>query len=143
LILYADSSCLVKLYLSEDGSAEMRQVSFAADEVACTRVGYAETRVALARALRDKRMTESEFRSARRKFELEWPDLAVVEVSKDIVRLAADLGDQYPIRAFDAVHLASAIEIRSQPAGPEVSFASADRRLRGAAVAENFILAFP
>jgi predicted nucleic acid-binding protein len=114
VILYADTSSLVKLYLVEERSVEIRQSSLAADEVICSKITYAETRVAFARALRDQRINQTEFESARRKFDFEWADLGAVEVSDRILRRAGDLGDQYPIRGFDAIHLSSAIEIRDQ-----------------------------
>ena len=141
MILYADTSSLVKLYISEEGSDEMAQVSFGADEVASSKVAYAELRVALARALRGGRIVEGAFQTARRKFDREWADLAVVDVSDDILQRAGDLGDRHPIRGFDAIHLASATAFRDERITSEVWFASADRRLRDAAAAEDFTVA--
>jgi len=140
VILYADTSSLVKLYLAEEGSDEMRRLSSLADEVSSSNVAYAETRVAIARALREGRIREPEFRAARRKFEVEWADLPAVILRDEILRRAGDLGDRHPIRGFDAIHLASAIALREQVSS-DVRFASADRRLGGAATAEGFRLA--
>jgi len=137
LILYTDTSSLIKLYLAEDGSAEMRNLVAAATQVTTSNVAYAETRVGLARAFRDGRVNVSGFQNARGKFESEWPGIGAVELSDGILRAAGDLGDSYPIGGFDAIHLASAKQVRTL-SSDEVMFSTADRRLRDAAVAESF-----
>lgn len=139
MILYTDTSSLAKLYLVEDDSDEVRRLVGAASQVASSSVAYAETRVALARALRDGRLDEGGFQNARHKFEGEWPGIGGVEVSDRILREAGDLGDLHPIRGFDAIHLASAKQVRSL-ANDQVAFSTADRRLREAAGAEGFPL---
>jgi len=137
LILYTDTSSLIKLYLVEEGSAEMGNLVAAATQVTTSNVAYAETRVGLARAFRDGRVNEGGFQNARQKFESEWPGIGAVELSDEILHEAGDLGDVYPIRGFDAIHLASAKQVREQ-GSQEVQFSTADRRLRDAAVAEGF-----
>jgi predicted nucleic acid-binding protein len=137
LILYADTSSIVKLYLVEAGSSEVRTLILTAAQVATSAVAYTETRVALARAFRDGRLDEAGLQLARQKFEGEWPDMGVVELSDAILHEAADLGDIHPIRAFDAIHLASAKQVRSLSTD-EFAFSTADRRLRDAAAAEGF-----
>ena len=137
MILYADTSSLAKLYLLENGSAEVRNLILAAPQVTTSEVAYAETRVALARALRDSRLDQAGFQYARQKFEGEWPAFGAIKVGDGILREAGDLGDLYPIRGFDAIHLASAKQVRAI-SSDEVMFSTADRRLRDAAVAEGF-----
>jgi uncharacterized protein len=137
LILYADTSSLFKLYLVEAGSLEVRNAVSAASQVMSSVVAYAETRVALARALRDGRLDQPGFALARQKFEAEWPGMGGIEVTDEILRESADLGDVYPIRAFDCIHLASANWARVLST-EDVTFTTADQRLRDAAVAEGF-----
>jgi hypothetical protein len=74
------------LYLVEEGSADMRASALAADQVTSSKVAYVETRVALARALRDRRIDGQVLAEARRKFEEEWVGLAAIEVSDAILR---------------------------------------------------------
>jgi len=116
---------------------EMRNLVAAAAQVTTSNVAYAETRVGLARAFRDGRVNEGGFQNARQKFESEWPGIGAVELSDEILHEAGDLGDSYPIRGFDAIHLASAKQVRAI-SSDEVMFSTADRRLRDAAVAEGF-----
>jgi predicted nucleic acid-binding protein len=140
LILYADTSSLFKLYLAEEGSSEVRAAAVSASQIATSVVAYAETRIALARALREGRLDRRGFATARGKFEIEWSAIGAIDVTDEILGESGDLGDLYPIRAFDAIHLASAKQVRAL-ARNEVGFSSADGRLRDAAVAEGFALA--
>ena len=62
---------------------------------------------------------------------------AVVDVTLDVLDIAALSVARYPLRAFDAVQLASALAARS--ASPEiVEFACYDTQLADAARAEGF-----
>jgi len=137
LILYVDTSWLSKLYLDEEGSADVRDSVRAADRLASSRIAYAEARVALARAWRNGRIDDSVFRAARAEFERGWQSILVLEVTDEVTREAGELGDRHPIRGFDAIHLASATKFRTGTK-EELSFMTVDRRLRDAAVAEGF-----
>lgn len=137
MILYVDTSFLSKLYLIEEGSPEVRESVQGAERLVSSRIAYAEARVALARALRSGRIDDLVFRAARAEFERGWQSIFVVEVTDELAREAGDLGDRHAIRGFDAVHLASAVKFRTD-ARSEVSFMTADRRLRDAAVGEGF-----
>lgn len=137
MILYVDTSWLSKLYLDEEGSAGVRESVQAADRLVSSRIAYAEARVALARAWRNGRIDDSVFRAARAEFERGWLSILVLEVTDEVAREAAELGDLHPIRGFDAIHLASATKLRNGTKG-EVSFMTADWRLRDAALAEGF-----
>jgi len=140
LILYLDTSCLSKLYLIEDGSHEVEAAVLDAERLVSSRIAYAETRVALARAWRNGRIDDAVFSAAKSEFEDSWQTVFVVEVTPAIVRDAAELGDKHPLRGFDAVHLASAVDFRIGEVRV-VSFMTADRRLRDAASAEGFQVA--
>ncbi len=137
MILYVDTSCLTKVYLDEDDSTEVRESVQEAERLVSSRIAYTEARVALARAWRNARIDDLVFRAARAEFERGWESIFVVEVTDELARAAGDLGDRHAIRGFDAVHLASATKFRSDTKS-EVSFMTADRRLRDAAVAEGF-----
>ena len=59
-----------------------------------------------------------------------------MELQEHILLLARDLIQRHPLRGFDAVHLASAVSLRSA-LGEEITFAAADERLLRAAKEEN------
>ncbi|MBV8134275.1 MAG: type II toxin-antitoxin system VapC family toxin, partial [Deltaproteobacteria bacterium] len=65
MILYLDTSAIVKLYAAESGTAQTKRLVAAAKRVASTMVAYAETRAALARKYRMRQISEQEFRKCK------------------------------------------------------------------------------
>jgi predicted nucleic acid-binding protein len=80
-------------------------------------------------------------RKARARFaenlERDWQDYAIVEVSEVVCRLAVELAGRHPLRAADALQLASALFLR-ESAGQPVLFLCFDERLVAAAKEEGF-----
>jgi len=132
MILYLDTSALVKLYVAEDGSEVVRMAVDAAGAVATSRVAYAEARAALAMAARLGRISEEERAAAAAIFRSEWHAFSVVNVTQPVVELAADLAEAKSLRGFDAIHLASSVLIR-QRTHEAVRFMAWDRALVKAA----------
>ena len=69
MILYLDTSSLLKLLLDEPGSATVTALADAADVLASSRIAYAEARAALARAWRAQRLTDASHRAVVAAFE--------------------------------------------------------------------------
>ena len=114
MILYLDTSAIVKLYVTEEGSARVREAVEASDLVATSRVAYAEARAALAMAARLGRISEDERALAVATFRSEWHTFSVVNVTQPVVELAADLTETRSLRGFDAIHLASSLLVRQR-----------------------------
>lgn len=132
MIVYLDTSAIVKAVGDEAGTEEARRLWFHADARFSSRIAYAEARAALARASRPGRGDLAEGAAARRELEVRWNDVQPVEVTDDLVRFAGDLADRRGLRGYDSVHLASALAL-----GSEVVMASWDRELNQAASAEG------
>jgi len=62
-----------------------------------------------------------------------------VEVHNEVLHLSKDLIKKYPLRGFDALHLASAKSLRQQ-LKTSITFGGADQRLLESAKAEGFKL---
>lgn len=139
MILYLDTSSLVKVYLEEEGSTQVRSAAQGAQKLATSRVAYSEFRAMLARSRRSGRIGDVDFASIRSRFETDWLEMLILDVTDDLVRLAGDLADQQNLRGFDAIHLASALETR-EVSSSDVHFSSSDRNLRVAAADERFPL---
>jgi len=69
----------------------------------------------------------------------ELPRLAVVATTGPILDVAARVTGVHGLRAYDAMHLATAINVRHADPGCE-AFAAFDSQLRAAAAAEGFAL---
>ncbi len=139
MILYLDTSALVKLYLSEEGSEATRLAAAASDEKVTSPIAYAELRSALSRKLRMKELSEQAFRRHKSDFERDWEVLTKSALDRFTIRRAADLVELFPLKAYDAIHLASA-EMVQQGARSAVTFACFDSGLSRSAAALGFTL---
>jgi predicted nucleic acid-binding protein len=140
VILFLDTSALVKLYVEETHSATVREWVAEAEVVAVCRVAYPEAVSALSRRMRAGDLSKSAYSVASRALRRDWSRIGVVDFREiEAGRLAA----KYGLRGFDAIHLSSAVIIASAPAGPEVLFSSFDAVLNRAAAGERLQVLAP
>ncbi|MBX6422657.1 type II toxin-antitoxin system VapC family toxin [Thermosulfurimonas sp. F29] len=143
MILYLDTSALVKLYIKEPGSDMVRAYRGRAQEIATSVVAYTEAYSAFRRAFRvERRITEEGFKEAIRKFENDWRGggYTLVRVSDLVLETARDLILKHGLRGFDGIHLASALFLKMSR--EEIWFGAFDSRLTEAAEKEGLLLAF-
>lgn len=134
MILYLDTSSLVKLYVEEAGSPEVRELIAGADSVATSVVAFAEVRSAFARLGREGLLGPAELDEVRRGFLRDWDSFLKVRVLKRIYERAGELTEEHALRGFDALHLASYLEVVDQSLEEEeVRFSAFDARLSAAA----------
>jgi predicted nucleic acid-binding protein len=111
VIVYFDTSAFVPLLVAEPSSESCGRLWNEADDVVTTRLLYVESAAALAQALRMGRLTAREHRSTLRILDRLWPEFAVAELEKTVVDRAAELAHDHGLRAYDAVHCASAEQL--------------------------------
>lgn len=133
MILYLDTSSLVKLYVEEAGSERVRHQLEQAT-IACTSVvAYAEARAALARRRRERGLTTVEHRRAKQALDVDWAKLLTLDVTGPLARRAGELAEKRRLRGFDSLHLASFLAVYDDFEPEEVRFSSFDRGLNRAA----------
>jgi predicted nucleic acid-binding protein len=138
MILYLETSRLVKLYVEEAESEKTAKLVEAAEFSATSIVSYVEARAAFSRKLGDGGLTESEYRAAKAGLDEDWDRFIVLHAAMDIIREAGRLAEKYGLRAFDALHLASALSLDSrEDERISILFASADSKLNKAARLES------
>ena len=136
--LYLDTSALVKLYVVEEGAEIVKSLVRDADLAATSALAYAEARAAFARRYREGELARADYRRVVKALEADWRRLLRVQVVEPLIREAARIIDKYGLRAYDAIHLASALELRRGLQAP-VTFACWDSQLSRAARREKFI----
>lgn len=129
--LYLDASALVKLYVEERGRTVVVKAVNEAEIVATSMVAYVEARAAFARRRREGVLAPADYRRSVRDLDGDWSRYLRFEVAEALVRAAGRLAERYRLRAYDAVHLASALVMRDQLG--EVNFACWDSGLNAAA----------
>jgi predicted nucleic acid-binding protein len=116
MMLYLDTSALVKLYVEEKGSDLVRQA--VADARLCVThlIAYAETRAAFARKATQKKYA-AHLPQWRKDFEQDWPTFEAASITSGLVYRAGELADTFLLRGYDSIHLAAA-EAFWQARGP-------------------------
>ena len=126
----------MKLYVREAGTDETKTRLDAASMAATSRVAYPEARAALARRQREAGITRAALARAVAALDRDLGRFVVVELSAKVAKRAGDLAERRALRGFDAIHLASALQVedltRTVP-----TFCCFDDRLREAAMAEG------
>ena len=111
MIVYIDTSVLLKLLLTEPGSETATEIWQSADVLAAARIEYAEARAALAAAVRGGRITTNQLAEVKVELEALWAQFVVVEITEELVELAGDLAEAEGLRGYDAIHLAAAVTV--------------------------------
>jgi uncharacterized protein len=104
VILYLDTSALVKLYFSEPGSEIVRRAVLASSRNATSIVTYVKTASALSRKLRMRELSERAFRRHRSEFQRDWEYLTKLACDAAVCVRGAELVDHFPLKAYDAIH---------------------------------------
>lgn len=132
-VLYLDSNALAKLYLDEDDTEQERVIALLNEHqgVACSAITHAEIGGVLARLLHAALITEAQYTDKLERFLADWETVNVLDVLPDTsVRAVQVMKAQPGLRAMDALHLASALALRTRN---PVRFLTFDARLNGAA----------
>jgi len=132
LILFCDTSALIKLYVREEGTDTVTALATASDIVALCRIAWVEVMSAMARRAREQPEDTQAIDEARRRFAADWPHYLTMEVTQELVELAGDYADTFALRAYDGVQLA-ATQLAHREMPGELKFACFDVRLAKAA----------
>jgi len=136
MIVYLDTSSLVKLYVEEDESSKVDVLVKSSEVTATSLLAYAEARAAFARRFREKAFTTDEYNRLKEFFDKDWSRYLILSVTGDMIRLAGDLAEKHALRGFDSIHLASALTLRQELSSPIV-FSCFDDNLQKASERED------
>jgi predicted nucleic acid-binding protein len=115
LILYLDTSALVKLYAEEPGREEVENAVREARVVAVSEIGYVEARSALARKEREGSFSTDEHDEAVAQLQQDYREVYLSRpITGDLIARAGGLARKHALRAYDAVHLATALVLREE-----------------------------
>jgi predicted nucleic acid-binding protein len=136
MILYLDTSALVKRYFRESYSDEILSRWKSAAQIVTSFIAYAEMMASLYRKKREADLADTLIRKIADSFHQDWESFIRVEVNDELNGYIDRVVEEYPLRGFDAIHLASALAIHEM--FPEdFVFAWFDDRLARAAQSEG------
>ena len=132
MILFCDTSALVKLYIVEPGSETLKSRLPEAEAVAVCRVTWAEAHAALSRRAREVPEDAATIEAAKTAIATDWPRFVVLDIDQPLVERAAEYADTFALRGYDSIQLAAAFEAGRISQTP-ICFACFDLRLNKAA----------
>ena len=135
-MIYFDTSALIKIFVQEKGSETAQLLTQSPFPPATAAIAYAEMYSGFNRRKREGYISTKQYTSLSKQFEEHWATFTRIELIGDVLVLAKTLLERHPLRAMDAIHLASAISLH-KGIQENLQFAAADNRLLDAALAEH------
>ena len=108
MIVYLDTSALVKHYIIESGTREVNKLINNAEVVGSASLTQVEIASAFAKAARLGWIEFKEAQTAWQQFQNHWLSFVRLAVSGIILERASQFAWQYNLRGYDAIHLAAA-----------------------------------
>ncbi len=134
MILYFDTSALLKLYVDERDSDSVRDLYSQAGFVCTHLIAYVELLAGVAKGGSLGRLSAEQQVQLLAEIDTGWRQLEVVEIDEVLARRAGHLALRHVLRGFDAVHLAAAERVMAEtPGTAKFGFVGFDLRMRSAA----------
>ncbi len=136
MILYLDTSALVKRYFREPHTEEIISLWQKADEVITSSVAYAEAMATFYRKKRETGIHVDEIQAIINDFSEDWNCFIRIRADDELNRYINQVTARYPLRGFDAIHLSSALIVFPK-FEKELLFCCFDKQLVDAAEKEG------
>jgi predicted nucleic acid-binding protein len=128
MILYLDTSALIKRYIHEKYSAEVIGLVESSDLVGTSVLAQVEMAAALTKVVRNRLVPQDIVRQSWQDFLGHWPFYTRLNIMTTVLDRAAALAWEHGLRGYDAVHLSAALIWQEALVSP-VTLATFDRDL--------------
>lgn len=134
MILFCDTSALMKLYAQETNSDDVRAAVKKANATLVSLMAWVEVHAAFSLKQRTQQATQTQVAAGLARLRQEWDNFTRIAVDAALITEAAELALRFGLRAYDSVQLASARRAHQQ-LGATMRFVCFDKQLIGAAQA--------
>ena len=129
MIVYLDTSAIIKQYIVEPDSSTVRIfVQDHAQVVGVSMIARPEVAAALAKGVRTGLIWKNIAANALQQFRIDWDDLRILVLTKEISEEADQLAWTEGLRGSDAIHLATALYWQ-RSINQSIVFVAFDRKL--------------
>ncbi len=139
MILYLDTSALVKRYIIETETPAVTMLVAQAERIGTSLITRAEVAAALAKAVRTGILHSGDASQALTAFRGQWRDYERLQVTETLIARADALAWEHGLRGYDAVHLAAALRWQ-EALGEPITLATFDRQLWQAAEVAGLVV---
>lgn len=134
MILYCDTSALMKLFVTETHSEAIQKLAAESTRMVVSQLTWAEMCAGLGLKQRTRQVDVQTVATALEQLHSNWPRYSRLGIDEELVQEAGDLALRFGLRAYDGVQLASAQRVHRQ-LGSNLLFCCFDRQLNTAAAA--------
>lgn len=134
MIIYCDTSALMKLFVTEQHSETTQKLAAESTRLVVSQLTWPEMCAGLARKQRTNQVDAQIAAKAVEQLHTQWPRYSRLAVDEDLMIEAGELALRFSLRAYDSVQLASAQRVHRQ-LGRKLVFCSFDKQLNAAAAA--------
>lgn len=147
-VYFIDSSALVKRYVIEVGSTWLENLlSQSGNDILIAEITQVEVIAALTRRGRSNSISSQDASKACNRFKVDVSsEYQVASLTSAMVSRASVLAEVHALRGYDAIQLATALEVNKVAQGsglPTITFVSADNELNKIALKEGFLIENP
>ena len=132
MILFCDTSALMKAYAEEEHSERVRKLIKVAASCFVSLITWAEMCAAFGFKGRTQQITSAEVKAGLERLNKEWSSFGKIAVDAALVTEAGELALRFGLRAYDSVQLASVQRMHRQ-LGSNLVFCCFDKQLNTAA----------
>ena len=136
MIIYCDTSALMKLFVTELHSEAVRDLAAESTRLVVSQLTWAEMCAGLALRQRTNQVDAQVAATALEQLHTQWPRYSRLAVDEDLMIDAGKLSLRFGLRAYDSVQLASARRVHKQ-LDSNLTFCCLDEQLNAAASALN------
>jgi predicted nucleic acid-binding protein len=133
MIIYIDTSALVKRFVEESGTNEVNQLISSADIVGSSLLTQVEMLSAIGKASRMRWINKDSAEIAMQDFLIQWEYFTRLYITPTLIARSARLAWELGLRGYDATHLASALNWQ-ETLETDVLLATYDKELWTAAI---------
>lgn len=106
--VFFDSSAFIKRYVAESGSQQVISICESASEICLSVVAVPEIISAFCRLRREGKINKQQYLELKRSFMSDVADIALADISADVLSDAVLRLEHSPLRGMDAIHIATA-----------------------------------
>ena len=139
MILFCDTSALMKAYAQEEHSDRVRQMLEQSSTTLVSLITWAEMCAAFGLKQRTQQITHEQTTAGLARLRQEWNSFGQIAVDSTLMIHAGDLALRFGLRAYDSVQLASAQRAHQQLSS-KLTFCCFDKQLNTAAQALGMAL---
>lgn len=139
MILYFDTSALLKKYISENGSEIVDNLFMTSSEIIISKIGQIESISAFRRLLIEKEIEQKDYEMLKRELNYDFQFFSVLNMTEGIISSSIEMIDKYQLKTLDSIHLGSVVSVKNQID----CFVCCDYKLRNAAQKEGIKIKNP